>query len=363
MGVNLTIRKGKLKSTFLLDINSEGKRTRIALKDVFIYNKPADSEEKRHNAEAKALAESKRSEMELSIMYKATGQKEPLKLNTSVLEYFNAYADAYINEDKQKVTAMIGHLQSVHGMYSTFEQVNENYVARVKNYLEKNLSGATAKAYFIKFRQVLRAAYIDKKSAYDTKTFEDTRFKIDDSILSKETLEPEEIQALAKTACSNQTFKMAGLLACFTGFDFADVYELKWKHIQKAAIKKPREKTANKRLLPMHLNVSQILSLMDRETEFVFQDLPGRGPDKKHRKECHRLCSIILKEWVKAAGIEKHITFHCARHTFGTLAEGDDRVIATLLGHKGTRQVSVYRRTKDAKLKASVNSLKPVTLI
>lgn len=118
----------------------------------------------------------------------------------------------------------------------------------------------------------------------------------------------------------------------------------------------PREKTHNKRLVPIHETVAHILSKLNQSTKYVFQNLPGRH----NRTTSWATCNKQLKRIVQLCGIKKHITWHCARHTFGTLAEGDDSVIAQLLGHKGTRQVRVYRRTRDEKLKQAIDTLKPV---
>ena len=52
-----------------------------------------------------------------------------------------------------------------------------------------------------------------------------------------------------------------------------------------------------------------------------------------------------LKKWLKAAGITKHITFHCFRHTFATLqlAAGTDiYTISKLLTHSDVTTTQVY---------------------
>ena len=52
-----------------------------------------------------------------------------------------------------------------------------------------------------------------------------------------------------------------------------------------------------------------------------------------------------LKKWLKTAGITKHITFHCFRHTFATLqlAAGTDiYTISKLLTHSDVSTTQVY---------------------
>jgi site-specific recombinase XerD len=69
---------------------------------------------------------------------------------------------------------------------------------------------------------------------------------------------------------------------------------------------------------------------------------------------------MLLKQWVLKAGITKHITFHCARHTFATmlLTYGTDIYTASkLLGHKEIRTTQIYAKIVDAKKEDAVNAL------
>lgn len=59
----------------------------------------------------------------------------------------------------------------------------------------------------------------------------------------------------------------------------------------------------------------------------------------------------ILPIWLKAAGITKHITFHCFRHTFATLQllYGTDIVtVSKLLGHKNLQTTMIYVKIVDS---------------
>ena len=74
----------------------------------------------------------------------------------------------------------------------------------------------------------------------------------------------------------------------------------------------------------------------------------------------HPTCLKALRTWTKEAGISKHITWHCARHTFATniLKNGADvRVVSDLLGHSSLKYVEIYTRAIDKKKIQAVNSL------
>ena len=60
-------------------------------------------------------------------------------------------------------------------------------------------------------------------------------------------------------------------------------------------------------------------------------------------------------------GIEKDITFHCARHTYATLQltlGTDIYTVSKLLGHKNLRTTEVYAKIIDQKKIDAANVIK-----
>ena len=69
-----------------------------------------------------------------------------------------------------------------------------------------------------------------------------------------------------------------------------------------------------------------------------------------------------IKRWVEAAGIKKHISFHCFRHSYATLqvAGGTDSyTVSKMLGHTNVRTTQIYAKVVDAKKE---NATKRITL-
>ena len=67
-----------------------------------------------------------------------------------------------------------------------------------------------------------------------------------------------------------------------------------------------------------------------------------------------------LKKWLKAAGITKHITFHCFRHTFATLqlAAGTDiYTISKLLTHSDVSTTQVYTDVASSLKRDATNKI------
>lgn len=60
------------------------------------------------------------------------------------------------------------------------------------------------------------------------------------------------------------------------------------------------------------------------------------------------------------AGINKTITFHCARHTYATLQltlGTDIYTVSKLLGHKELRTTQIYAKVIDDKKKQAANRI------
>ena len=60
----------------------------------------------------------------------------------------------------------------------------------------------------------------------------------------------------------------------------------------------------------------------------------------------------VISNWVKEAGIDKHITYHTSRHTFATLcltAGIDIYTTSQLLGHTSIRTTQRYARIINRK--------------
>ena len=78
----------------------------------------------------------------------------------------------------------------------------------------------------------------------------------------------------------------------------------------------------------------------------------------------HTMCLKALRRWTKRAGIDKHITWHCARHSFGTNMAATAaqkgfsvRVVQEMMGHSSLRYTERYTRVVDEQKKKAMAEL------
>lgn len=67
---------------------------------------------------------------------------------------------------------------------------------------------------------------------------------------------------------------------------------------------------------------------------------------------------VVLAEWMQEAGIQKHITYHCSRHTAATLLltlGADLYTVSKILGHSSIKMTEVYAKIVDKKKLETVN--------
>ena len=127
------------------------------------------------------------------------------------------------------------------------------------------------------------------------------------------------------------------LFSCFTGLAIADMEGLKFSHIQTSVdgrryIRKERQKTKVESVVPLHPIAEEILSRCRDD-----QTVKGKGDALVFPRGCGRSAmNSKLSTVGLACGIRQRLSFHMARHTFGTLSLSAGipiESIAKMMGH------------------------------
>ncbi len=161
----------------------------------------------------------------------------------------------------------------------------------------------------------------------------------------REFLSIEELNKLADTPCEMPVLKAASLFSALTGLRHSDLMKLLWSEIEdvdgKSYICFRQKKTKGIVRMPISAQARELCGERCDANKRVFEDLTPPS-----------WISRPLSKWIAAAGIKKHITFHCFRHTFATLqiAAGTDIfTVSKMMGHTNVRTTQIYAKLVDAK--------------
>lgn len=170
----------------------------------------------------------------------------------------------------------------------------------------------------------------------------------------REFLTIEELRTLIATPCRYEIVKKAFLFSCFTGLRYSDMMALKWNEIHKAAdgktlyIEHEQVKTKNMVTIPLSNEALKWMPRKSKGDERVFHQL----------RITSTTVEVVLGEWMQEAGIRKHITYHCSRHTAATLLltlGADLYTVSKILGHRSIRMTEVYAKIVDKKKIETMN--------
>jgi len=257
---------------------------------------------------------------------------------------------------KERVTAIC--LTPIHILRTSWEKTLFRQLRLPRTYVSVSgaifldkFNGDTPSNYYSRFKWVIKAATTDKY--FITNPTGEVAAQSNPSKKLEENLEVDDYISLLTTPCRNQQVKLAFLFSCYTGLRWVDVKAMEWKDISKSKLttRLIQKKTGRPVILTLHPIAQSILEQVRSLSQSIGKvfDLPTANGANK-----------ILKQWVKDAGIEKYITWSCARLSFSILLKDhkDDPTIAYLLGHTTTKQVQMtYKRHRPKDEEDAINCL------
>lgn len=152
------------------------------------------------------------------------------------------------------------------------------------------------------------------------------------------------------------------LFACYTGLAYIDVKQLTPLNITKGIdgqlwIETHRQKTNTPSKIPL---LGTALAIIHK-----YQEHPKcNNEDTLLPVASNQKMNAYLKEIAAICGINKELTFHCARHTFATTVTLSNGVpiesVSKMLGHKSIRTTQHYAKITDRKVANDMENLKAV---
>ncbi len=327
---------------------------------IYIYAKPKNQREKLYNETMTEKAEAVRCSRFESIVNERYDFFDRNKLRGSFLEYFQKKAD----KKNQKWQNVCKYFSKFVNGKCTFEEINVDLCNKFMEFLlearqlthpTQKLHPNTISGYWSTFRAVLHTAYREHKIKENPNGYLE---RIDTIPTDKEHLSQPELIKLAETDCNEPELKKAFLFSCLTGLRKSDIRNLTWQKIQPYGnggmyITVRMQKTKQLINNPVSTEALELIG-------FYEENADRQPTDKVFPGLKEKMFQAPLKNWMKAAGITKHISFHCARHTFGSLqADAGTSIYAIqrMLGHKNVETTQIYANMSDESKRESVNRI------
>ena len=217
----------------------------------------------------------------------------------------------------------------------------------------KRVTVNTARSYLAIFSSALNKAVREGLIPANPVKMLDPKERPQPKESDKQYLTIDELKRIADAPCPSSELKTAFMFACFTGLRISDIRKMTNKDIYLSSDGKTRfiytemVKTGGTVTVPLSAEALRWLPTVEDDDVLLF-----RVPQNAST------LGRYLSQWMKAAKVDKRITFHCARHTFGTLMltlGADIYTTSKLMGHSNVKVTEVYAKIVDQKRVDAIN--------
>lgn len=293
------------REALYLNVCHEGHRTRRSLG--IILEEENTTAARRRNRERLALAQHICAKYELEQVGCLYNMGPIRPQNVLLMDAWREFEFTYANCDRATVYATGRYLAAFVGRRHIRlpKDVTPEFCQQFYANLCSKLHGTTPTGYFNKFRTFLRRysdlGYWHRRPDHQIHTS-------GTNIEEKAALTAEELQKLAATPCTVPDVARAFLFSCNTGLRWCDVCRLRGSNInwQSGTLSCVQHKVAGRSrhdTITMTLNGNALALLPHARADRLLFCLPS-----------YTYTLRILKRWTKDAGVERHVTFHVARH-------------------------------------------------
>jgi site-specific recombinase XerD len=333
---------------------------------ITILQKPRTPKERQEYKDNLELARKKQKIQALEI--DDPEKKEELKkkraTNTNLLVYFKDFVESEKVADKAVLKGALKNFKNfLVEEYPQFKDkitansLTKEIVERFVLYLEDNHKGQGVETYYKRFKRMVNYA-VDNDIIRKSPCKGVTTPRLGD-MLAKDILSQEEMQQLFSTQYEGQNpeIRRAFAMTCLTGIRRCDIVRLKYSNVDYSnkLLRYRQTKTEG------HSSSSGVTIPLNDALFGLIGTKPEDAPDDYiFHLPSETMCLKALRSWTKKAGIDKHITWHCGRHSFATalLSNGSNiKVVSSLLGHSTLRFTEVYVRAVDKLKEEAINSL------
>lgn len=345
--------------------------------NLYLWHSPRTPQQRQENKETLALADKIRRNRanDLAEPEKKV-ELQTKKADVNFLDYVQEYIDSYSKADVRVIQMALNRFKNFlrdTPEYSTFagfikpNQIDCDMIEAFTEYLQHTSTGEGAKTIYQRFKKVIRYAVANdvmRKNPCINKQGQNITIKVDDGALIKDVLSPEEIKMMIDTHYPKENLQVrnAFLFSLNTGMRWCDVRDLTFGQFDFTN----KTFAYNQNKTKGHSTKSNVsLPLTDTLLALMGEHPEARGKDELvFGLPSHTMALKALRRWTKFAGIDKHITFHCARHSFGTNMASTAaqkgfsiRLVQDMLGHSSLRYTERYTRVVDEQKKQAMAEL------
>ena len=339
-----------------LDIYVNGKRSYEFLKLYLIPE--TNPQAKVQNENTMRAANTIKLNRSLEITNNKAGLKNTsIRAKTLLKDWMETFRQA--QEQKgvkdQKLIHNTVHALTAYNINVAMRDVNRDYIIGLTNFLRndyrsprgKKLKDYSVINYLGCLRNALNMAVREDVIADNPIMKLSAQDKVKAPESQREFLTIEEVQKLEATDSPYPHIKQAFLFACYTGLRCSDVRSITWGKIvkdgEKYRLHTVMFKTKRPFYIPLSKKAMQWMPERGDKTDddLIFENIPVQVNTK-----------LYLQPWLDKAGITKPITFHCSRHTFGTMMltlGADIYTTSKLMGHTKVEVTQIYAKIINKK--------------
>lgn len=351
---------------------------------LYLWQAPRSPLERQQNKETLEIAKRIRFERGQELLERAEGYRLKKDKDINFLTWMWAYYEAYTKADKrhikrayncfvdylidpddkftpkpdwtkeQRAKAAKDKEKRTRGLKIKPQQLTKEMITGFTEYLQKRFKGEGAHTLYARFKKIIKAAV--EADIIRKNPCTGIVIKIDSGALKKDVLSMEEVQKMIATHYVGESpdIRRAFIFCLYSGLRWCDVKDLTFANVDYSnrllrfeQAKTKGHSSASNVVIPLNDGLLGLIGKGQRN-DLIFP-LPS-----------HTMCLKALRHWVARAGIDKHITWHCARHSFAVniLNNGANiKTVASLLGHSGLKHTEKYTRAVDSLKEAAINSL------
>lgn len=351
---------GAMKGKPKMKITHNRKKEHLNL---YLIAKPRTPIERQINKETLELAKNIRIEREQEFKEGAFGYRLKSK-DMNFWDFLQTYQDNYTKKDIRVVQLAVRRFKEFINEESRLfaktikpQQITPLMMSDFVEYLQTVCKGTGAVTAWKRWKTLINNAV--KEGVFKKNPCTGITCKTDENILTKDILSMEEIKQLINTSYEGQNneIRKAFIFSLYTGIRYCDVKDLTFKNVDRPNKMLSFEQNKTKG----HSKYSGVtIPLNDGLLSLIGESENDNPNELLFKLPSHTGCLKSLRAWTKKAGINKHITWHCARHSFAVniLNNGANiKTVASLLGHSGLTHTEKYTRAVDKLKEDAINSL------